>query len=391
MNKNSYFKYKNDSLYKPYYNKNFRNNKFGERCNNCGKEGHFFQKCKKEINSFGIIGIIKHENQFKFLMIRRKDSFGYTDFVRGKYSQTNISQLQNKIDEMSIGEKKLLIEFLESEQDSKVFFEKMWKDKWGPPDGTIKQITDMYGIIHNNAMDDKQFKMEEDTSFKKFDTIKKGIYSNGEYITLLDILKKSTTTWSETEWEFPKGRRNVPEEPDIKCALREFEEETGISKSKLMIFNNVLPYEESFIGTNNKPYKYKYFLAYININDELENKKDIDSLFTNYQRNEVSALSFKTFEQCIQTIRPYCIERKNVINRIYNALTTYDIFIENCLAMVTCSNDNDIIINDDNININYNNDTNQNTIDNIIDNNTFNDDKIINTMVDKLINDDDTL
>ena len=40
-----------------------------------------------------------------------------------------------------------------------------------------------------------------------------------------------------TEWEFPKGRRNYME-TDIKCALREFQEETGISKESIKIIND---------------------------------------------------------------------------------------------------------------------------------------------------------
>ena len=54
---------------------------------------------------------------------------------------------------------------------------------------------------------------------------------NNELITLKDLIDKSTTRWEETEWEFPKGRRNFKEK-DLECALREFEEETGILSSK---------------------------------------------------------------------------------------------------------------------------------------------------------------
>ena len=49
-----------------------------------------------------------------------------------------------------------------------------------------------------------------------------------ERYSLDKLIEKSNhlVQWSDTEWGFPKGRRNYQED-DRKCALREFEEETG--------------------------------------------------------------------------------------------------------------------------------------------------------------------
>ena len=77
-------------------------------CNNCGKQGHSFHNCKLPITSYGIILFTPSSQGLKFLMIRRKDSFGYIDFIRGKYSPFNVEQLQNTIDEMSITEKECI-------------------------------------------------------------------------------------------------------------------------------------------------------------------------------------------------------------------------------------------------------------------------------------------
>ena len=54
-------------------------------CNNCGKTGHLYHACKKPITSSGIICINKHSNLNNYLIICRKDTLGYVDFVRGKY------------------------------------------------------------------------------------------------------------------------------------------------------------------------------------------------------------------------------------------------------------------------------------------------------------------
>ena len=72
-------------------------NKNPSVCNNCGKQGHLFHQCKLPITSYGIILFRKSESGLQYLMIRRKDSFGYIDFIRGKYSPYNINQIQKQI------------------------------------------------------------------------------------------------------------------------------------------------------------------------------------------------------------------------------------------------------------------------------------------------------
>ena len=166
-------------------------------------------------------------------MLRRKDSFGYIDFIRGKYSANNLAQLNILINEMSIEEKQRILT---------TSFDLLWSELWGESD--------------------IQYKPEEYSSKKKFESIKEGLFINDKLVTLKDIVESSQTNWIETEWEFPKGRRNQKEK-DLECSLREFEEETGISKNDISIIENVLPFEEMFIGSNHKSYKHKYFLAFM--------------------------------------------------------------------------------------------------------------------------------
>jgi 8-oxo-dGTP pyrophosphatase MutT (NUDIX family) len=130
------------------------------------------------------------------------------------------------------------------------------------------------------------------------------------------LIDNSTTQWEETEWEFPKGRRNY-QEKDIDCALREFEEETGLSKNDIKIIENILPFEEIFLGSNHKSYKHKYFLAYTeNTNDNLYN----------YQKTEVSKIEWKTLEECLNSIRPYNLEKKQMIININKVLEEYRLY-----------------------------------------------------------------
>jgi hypothetical protein len=217
-------------------------NKTMNICNNCGKQGHLFHQCKLPITSYGVIVFRSSNKGLQFLMLRRKDSFGYIDIIRGKYSMSNMIQLQTIVDEMSIAEKERL---------TTTSFSSLWKQMWGDT-----QIGSRY-------------KNEEFASQKKFETLKNGIQiisdikntSDIKTISLETLIDNSTTAWNETEWEFPKGRRNY-QEKDIDCALREFEEETGLSKNYLTIINSYESKNELF---EFKFYKHtiliiKYFL-----------------------------------------------------------------------------------------------------------------------------------
>ena len=77
-------------------------------CNNCGKQGHLFHQCKLPITSYGIILFRSTSNGLQYLMIRRKDSFGYIDFIRGKYVQNNLEHLKSIFNEMSVVEKEAI-------------------------------------------------------------------------------------------------------------------------------------------------------------------------------------------------------------------------------------------------------------------------------------------
>jgi 8-oxo-dGTP pyrophosphatase MutT (NUDIX family) len=264
-------------------------------CNNCGKQGHMFYQCKLPITSYGIIAVKPSSNGLKFLMIRRKDSFGYIDFIRGKYAHHNINHLSTIFNEMSIDEKNRILEKP---------FEELWLNMWGETN-----------YISN------QYKSEEILAKKKFDLLKDGIIIENKHITLKDIIFKSNTSWQETEWEFPKGRRNHKEK-DLECALREFQEETGISQKLITIVENVMPFEEIFIGSNHKSYKHKYFLAYMNNTNDEEN---IEPIF-NFQTTEVSKIEWKTIDKCLESIRPYNLEKKQLVININKVLKEYSLY-----------------------------------------------------------------
>lgn len=257
-------------------------------CKNCRKTGHFFHQCKLPITSYGVIVFRESENGLEYLMIRRKNSFGFIDFIRGKYTLENIFQIQKMIDEMSVEEKEKILT---------LSFEELLKDMW----------------------DDEctsQLKNEELLSKKKLKQIREGIFEGDICIQLKDLVKKSASCWKETEWEFPKGKRNI-QESDMDCALREFQEETGIIFNRIKVVENVLPFEETFIGTNHKSYKHKYFLAHMQYTEE---KLD------NFQTSEVSKIEWKNIDKCLEDIRPYNFEKKQIIININKVLQEYRLY-----------------------------------------------------------------
>ena len=229
-------------------------------CNNCGNKGHIFQQCRSPITSIGIIVVNDMVKPKQYLMIRRKDTLGYVDFMRGKYNYKNKSHLFNIINEMTYTEKQNLLQYS---------FNELWNKLWG------ENIT-------------SQYKNEKTSAMEKYKLLKSGVVINNEYYTLKRFIAESLYNWKEPEWGFPKGRRNYMES-DIKCALREFEEETGCKKTWIQILSNILPYEETFVGSNFKSYKHIYYIAKL-ITPFNNNNNDFV-----YENSEVSKVSWKTY------------------------------------------------------------------------------------------------
>jgi ADP-ribose pyrophosphatase YjhB (NUDIX family) len=255
-------------------------------CNNCGKHGHLFHQCKNPITSIGIIVFNNNAPEMEYLMIRRKDSLGYVDFLRGKYPLFNKRYLLNIINEMTNSEKEKLLT-----KD----FDELWEELWG----------DFIGI---------QYRGEEKTSREKFNSLKMGItLSNDEY-NLQNLIDHCQENWTEPEWGFAKGRRNY-QERDLNCALREFEEETGCSKNSIKLIQNLLPIEELFTGSNYKSYKHKYYVAYMDKQEEP---------FINYQKSEVSKVEWLSFTECKKIIRPYNLERIDTLKKVNHILSYYN-------------------------------------------------------------------
>ena len=223
-------------------------------CINCGNVGHTSKNCNHPITSYGIILYKPILNTIYYLMIQRKDSLCYTEIIRGKYDLNNLNYIIKLFSNITLFEKHNLLHH---------GFEELWNMMWINTNGSMKR--------------------DFSTSRNKFNTIKRGycIHTKSTDCILnvnLNYLIQNSSSIKEPEWEFPKGRRKL-HESDINCALREFEEETSISKKDIILDDNKKRYEEVYIGKNKLRYKSIFFAS-------MYSKSNLEKRFFNINNAE---------------------------------------------------------------------------------------------------------
>ena len=292
-------------------------------CCNCGKQGHIYKKCKEPITSYGVIAfkfdegfeqilinlwkqnknkdyenkvvLDAIEKNIKFLMIRRKDTLGYVEFVRGRYNLNRIDMLMRIFNIMTLNE-------LEKIRNND--FDYLWRDLW---------LLDKDLKTENNT-----YIKEYELSKKRFNNFKKGsINVDGDFVSLDKILEKCNGKYTEQEWGMPKGRKNIKENFK-QCAIREFEEETGIEPIDYNFINIPRPLEELFMGTNNVWYKHIYYIAQCKPDCILT----IDSNKIS-QIIEISDIRWLSFKDTLDIVRPYNKEKKMIIKNALKVIKNY--------------------------------------------------------------------
>ena len=286
-------------------------------CINCNKYGHIQKKCelptisngiisfyienldndkKKELEKYmcenigksDVIECIKTINlneinkDIKILMIQRKHSLGYVEFVRGRYNEKVINCDDNDNVLPCINH---LIEQMNEDEINNIMtkeFDDLWNNLW-------------------NSNNNNKYHNEYLTSKYKFNEIKKN-YDDKEF-------KKSKYCFNE--WGFPKGRRNQYE-TDLVCALREFEEETNIGEKNISVFDKCDFIRETMIGTNGVPYIHNYFLALLHNEDIIKRNN-----------NEIGDVKIMNVLECLNVIRPYHLEKIKIIKFVYYLINKF--------------------------------------------------------------------
>lgn len=221
------------------------------------------------------------KNCIRFLLIRRKHTLGFLEFMRGRYNIENVDGIIFLFKQMTPDEIRKIKNWI---------FDQLWEDVWG------------------NNKNRSSHQSEYAISKEKFNKLKN---ENNGHLNLDFYIDNVTATWDSPEWGFPKGRRNFKEE-DKACAIREFKEETGYGNDEIVILDKIDPIEETFIGTNGITYKHVYYLA-ISTNDKIPL---IDPKNSN-QFDEIGDIGYFSYEECMEKIRPYHIDRQKIITHIY--------------------------------------------------------------------------
>lgn len=236
-----------------------------------------FYNGKRPITSYGIIAYKEiQEGEYQFLIIRRKDTMGYIDILRGKYpSKDTDKHIQILLEEITNGEKKRLVE---------LSFEELWDDLWCNHDSSI------YNNHYRNA---------------------KRKYENLDIKNRINL--NEPQQWDEQEYEFPKGRKK-DRESGFNCALREFTEETGISADSLRVDNRPF-FTEEFVGSNGICYKHVYYIA--KIKDDVSPVLNTGNMI---QMSEVSKVGLYTYKESMNLFRSYSVMKRAVLTEINNYL-----------------------------------------------------------------------
>jgi 8-oxo-dGTP pyrophosphatase MutT (NUDIX family) len=260
-------------------------------CNNCGNFGHYYRQCKHPVLSYGIILFnLEKDKEPEIVMIERKDSISYIEFLRGKY------QSIYSIDYLLL----LFSRFTEKEKKEVISndFDTLWRNLW----------------IHTDTIN-KNVKKEYRNSFEKFNKLKYGFQYKNKLINLNYLVSEIKTDYKMNEWEIPKGRR-ILKESNKECAIREFEEETNISKDKFNIYSNIAPIIEEYKGINNIPYKHVYYIAKIKEKIKVEINLDNKDQYT-----EVKDIKWVNKSEALNNIRNHDNPKKKVINDIFTFIS----------------------------------------------------------------------
>lgn len=209
--------------------------------------------------------------ELKIIFIRRKDSLSYVEFIRGKYRPSDPQYIRTLLRGMTRAEHEMIL--------TKTFPE-LWEQMW------IKTS--------------KKHQADYEKSMSRFESCK-GMVRR--------FIEENPSEWTEPEWGFPKGRPNRYEST-VECALREFEEETGVKKEKVKIIDNLV-YHERYRGTNGIEYCNKYLVG---VYKEGDLHLDFENMV---QMKEVSGVEWFTINEAKKRIRSIYPSRIHILDEVY--------------------------------------------------------------------------
>jgi 8-oxo-dGTP pyrophosphatase MutT (NUDIX family) len=239
--------------------------------------------------SYGIIAIKYIDSIPYYLLIRRRDSLSYVEFMRGKYSLTDPSYIQLLINNMTCEEQSRLVSQT---------FDSLWSALW-------------------NNQNTRQYRNEYNSAKRIFESLRNTGDVYGKL--LVRYIEESSKEWKDPEWGFPKGRR-TPHETNEACALREFKEETGCDPSIVSLLSGSEGYVEEYLGTNGIRYRQTYYVGISNSDARAEFQPN-----NRVMNREVGAIGWFPFEEAYLKIRSTNKEKRALLGRLHHQIMKEDL------------------------------------------------------------------
>lgn len=171
--------------------------------------------------SVGIACVAKIDGVYKILLISKRFSYAFNDFVHGKYTM-NRDTLRRLFDGMYLEDKTCILS-----RD----FSRMYDRVWMQPNHRPPSYLSLKRVFESRWSGD-----------------------NYSYLEKLIIESKV----SRPVWEIPKGRKRKGE-PDVTCAVREFQEETGMSLPQYKLYQGRRTYSHTDASVT---YINTYYIAF---------------------------------------------------------------------------------------------------------------------------------
>ena len=176
-----------------------------------------YKMIKKESAGIALCRFNYKKNKHEILLVKKRCTYWYVSFILGLYKDKRGDQLRKYLlylfSRMTVEEKMAIYSL-----DYEIMWNHCYPVSWNPYQKKRH--------IHNyETYKEKKF---------IFDNL---ISDHGRKLQhILNISKNSSLMW-----EIPKGRKALPEENTIECAVREFEEETNIKKDQYKIVSTIKP------------------------------------------------------------------------------------------------------------------------------------------------------
>lgn len=260
------------------------------KCINCCKSGHAFRDCKEPVMSYGIIAIKYVDTIPYYLLIRRRDSLSYVEFMRGKYELSNPAYIQLLINCMTCDEQSRLVSQT---------FDSLWSALW-------------------NNQNTRQYRNEYTAAKRMFELLRNTGDMNGKL--LIKYIEESSKEWGDPEWGFPKGRRMSYETTEA-CALREFKEETGCDHTIVSLLAGSEGYIEEYVGTNGIRYRQTYYIGVSSSDAKVEFQPH-----NRVMNREVGAIGWFPFEEAYLKIRSTNKEKRALLAELHHKITNEHLF-----------------------------------------------------------------